>query len=191
MFKRLIKRKIIFTISAFMLTAVAFFPLIVYGVSPEEVPEIYIISLIPAVITLCMLIDLIIYYLRLTSFIKKSGAVSLEAILRKSWHRIDEKYYWLKDYFLDMTRIKKIDYSSITRIKTYKLWFTPIIGSGFLRGTIREKELGVDFYGLKIYCGWKSITLNTGIDPKYCRYAANLFIQRNRRIKLYDNIGVL
>lgn len=146
-------------------------------------------------ITVCMIFSVpcliiavasLIYPLRLKRF-ADSLDESLDHYLRKSSYRIDGKYYWYKDYFLDLTKLKTVDYSKIKSITV----FTNSAGFGVARAKIggfnvHHKPLipiSVS-YNLRIRYGFKSILIRTGDSEKFCRQLINIFKKKNSNIEI-------
>lgn len=169
--KKLFKAAVLFTISALII-------IFSFCNSKSEENEarliIRIINLMVSSTLIFIGIISLVYPIRLKHFINK-----FDIYLRKSVHKLDGKYYWYKDYFLDLTRLKTIDYNDINRLKVIK----SSVGLGGGRGNMVRIPLSVTYF-IKVSYGFKSIIINVGDSEEYCRQLINIFKQKNNKIEI-------
>lgn len=191
MYKKLMLRRKIPIFIILVITAIHGFLLLSVsdGTNFKDIPELVIIMFSLIILFIVVSGSCIIYSFRLKRFVKELGEASLDAVLRKGYHRIDEKYYWFKEYFLDLTRLKRVYYGDITHLKASEISISPFADrENILKYAARKNDWRVHMFYLKIRYKHKSIKICTGVDPKYCRYAINLFKQKNKNIKIKDSV---
>ncbi|WP_298528464.1 hypothetical protein [uncultured Ruminococcus sp.] len=125
----------------------------------------------------------LIYILRLRKF--AAGLPELpEHYFRKSSYRIEGKFYWFSDHFLDLRKLRKIPYEKISSITVYAGEY----GVGSVKTGPFGRPLlplgGANF--LTVRYGFRSVRITLGDNEKKLRTVLKHFTKHNENIRVYD-----